>query len=85
VELITAAGAAPVTTGEHLAARQLDGRTGTADEIAETIAFIASDSGRFLNGASVMVDGGGQQSQPCGSPLQAKKSMSSWLTRSASS
>ena len=59
VELITAAGAAPVTTGEHLAARQLDGRTGTADEIAETIAFIASDSGRFFNGASVMVDGGG--------------------------
>jgi NAD(P)-dependent dehydrogenase (short-subunit alcohol dehydrogenase family) len=45
VEHIIAADAVPVTTREHLTARQLDGRTGTADEIAATIAFIASDSG----------------------------------------
>jgi NAD(P)-dependent dehydrogenase (short-subunit alcohol dehydrogenase family) len=41
-----------------MAARQLDGRMGTPDEIAATIAFIASDNGRFFNGASVIVDGG---------------------------
>jgi NAD(P)-dependent dehydrogenase (short-subunit alcohol dehydrogenase family) len=41
-----------------MAARQLDGRMGTPEEIAATIAFIASDNGRFFNGASVIVDGG---------------------------
>ena len=42
----------------YLAARQLDGRMGTPEEIAATIAFIASEGGRFFNGASVVVDGG---------------------------
>ena len=51
IDRIIAADTDPATTREHLAARQLDGRTGTADEIAATIAFIASDSGRFFNGA----------------------------------
>jgi NAD(P)-dependent dehydrogenase (short-subunit alcohol dehydrogenase family) len=45
VEHIIAADTVPVTTRAHLTARQLDGRTGTADEIAAAIAFIASDSG----------------------------------------
>jgi NAD(P)-dependent dehydrogenase (short-subunit alcohol dehydrogenase family) len=58
VEHIIAADAVPVTTREHLTARQFDGRTSTADEIAAAIAFIASDNGRFFNGASVMVGGG---------------------------
>ena len=43
---------------EELAARQLDGRMGTPDEVAATIAFIASPDGRFINGAAVVVDGG---------------------------
>ena len=43
---------------QELAARQLDGRMGTPDEVAATIAFIASPGGRFINGAVVVVDGG---------------------------
>ncbi len=43
---------------ERMEMRQLDGRMGTADEIAATIAFIASPSGRFFNGSAVIVDGG---------------------------
>jgi len=34
------------------------GRPGTPDEVAATIAFIASPGGRFINGAAVVVDGG---------------------------
>jgi len=43
---------------EQMAARQLDGLMGTPDEIAATIAFIASPGGRFFNGSAVVVDGG---------------------------
>jgi NAD(P)-dependent dehydrogenase (short-subunit alcohol dehydrogenase family) len=43
---------------QELAARQLDGRMGTPDEVAATIAFIASPGGRFINGAAIVVDGG---------------------------
>ena len=55
---IIAADDDPAATRERMAARQLDGRMGTPEEIAATIAFIASDNGRFFNGASVIVDGG---------------------------
>lgn len=48
----------PDRTREQMAARQLDGRMGTPDEVAATIAFIASPGGRFFNGAAVVVDGG---------------------------
>jgi len=48
----------PVAVRERMAARQLDGRMGTPEEVAATIAFIASPSGRFFNGAAVVVDGG---------------------------
>jgi NAD(P)-dependent dehydrogenase (short-subunit alcohol dehydrogenase family) len=48
----------PDRAREQMAARQLDGRMGTPDEIAATIAFIASPGGRFFNGAAVVVDGG---------------------------
>jgi NAD(P)-dependent dehydrogenase (short-subunit alcohol dehydrogenase family) len=39
-------------------ARQLDGRMGTPDEVAAGIAFMASDDGRFMNGAAFVMDGG---------------------------
>jgi NAD(P)-dependent dehydrogenase (short-subunit alcohol dehydrogenase family) len=48
----------PAASRERMAARQLDGRLGTPEEIAATIAFIASPGGGFFNGAAVVVDGG---------------------------
>jgi NAD(P)-dependent dehydrogenase (short-subunit alcohol dehydrogenase family) len=48
----------PAATRARMAARQLDGRMGTPEEIAATIAFIASPGGGFFNGAAVVVDGG---------------------------
>ena len=58
VDRIVAADGDPAATRERMAARQLDGRMGSPEEIAATIAFIASEGGRFFNGASVVVDGG---------------------------
>jgi NAD(P)-dependent dehydrogenase (short-subunit alcohol dehydrogenase family) len=58
IDRLIAADADPVATRERMAARQLDGNMGTPDEIAATIAFIASPGGRFFNGAAVVVDGG---------------------------
>jgi len=58
VDRIIAADQDPDATRRRMAARQLDGRMGTPEEIAATIAFIASDGGRFINGASVVADGG---------------------------
>jgi 3-oxoacyl-[acyl-carrier protein] reductase len=34
------------------------GRSGTPDEIAEVVAFLASDRARYLTGQSIVVDGG---------------------------
>jgi meso-butanediol dehydrogenase / (S,S)-butanediol dehydrogenase / diacetyl reductase len=58
VDRIIAADDDPEATRRRMAARQLDGRMGTPEEVAATIAFIASEDGRFFNGASVVVDGG---------------------------
>jgi NAD(P)-dependent dehydrogenase (short-subunit alcohol dehydrogenase family) len=58
VERIVAADRDPAATRKRMAARQLDGRMGTPEEVAATIAFVASEGGRFFNGASVVVDGG---------------------------
>jgi meso-butanediol dehydrogenase / (S,S)-butanediol dehydrogenase / diacetyl reductase len=58
VDRVIAADDDPATARERMAARQLDGRMGTPEEVAATIAFIASPSGRFFNGAAVFVDGG---------------------------
>jgi NAD(P)-dependent dehydrogenase (short-subunit alcohol dehydrogenase family) len=58
VDRIIAADEDPDATRLRMAARQLDGRMGSAEEIAATIAFIASEDGRSFNGASVVVDGG---------------------------
>ncbi len=43
---------------DALVARQPVGRLGTADEIAEAIAFLASDRSRFTTGSELVVDGG---------------------------
>jgi NAD(P)-dependent dehydrogenase (short-subunit alcohol dehydrogenase family) len=48
----------PAHARAQLAARQLDGRRGASEEVAATIAFIASPGGRFFNGAAVVVDDG---------------------------
>lgn len=58
IDRIIAADSDPAATRELMAARQLDGRMGTPEEIAATIAFIASAGGGFFNGAAVVVDGG---------------------------
>ncbi len=41
-----------------MAERQLDGQMGTPEEVAATVAFVASDQGRFINGAALVIDGG---------------------------
>ncbi|MGH8882845.1 MAG: SDR family NAD(P)-dependent oxidoreductase, partial [Stackebrandtia sp.] len=48
----------PVAARVAMAARQLDNRMGTPDEVAAGIAFLASDDGRFVNGSAFMMDGG---------------------------
>jgi NAD(P)-dependent dehydrogenase (short-subunit alcohol dehydrogenase family) len=41
-----------------MAQRQLDGQFGTPDEVAGGIAFLAGDSGRFVNGSVFVMDAG---------------------------
>jgi NAD(P)-dependent dehydrogenase (short-subunit alcohol dehydrogenase family) len=48
----------PEDARRAMADRQLDGRMGTPEEVAATVAFVASDYGRFINGAALVVDGG---------------------------
>jgi meso-butanediol dehydrogenase / (S,S)-butanediol dehydrogenase / diacetyl reductase len=48
----------PDATRKQMEQRQLDGRMGTPEEVAAGIAFLASDDGRFVNGAAFMMDGG---------------------------
>jgi NAD(P)-dependent dehydrogenase (short-subunit alcohol dehydrogenase family) len=48
----------PAAARARMEGRQLDGRMGTPEEVAATIAFIASEDGRFFNGSTVVVDGG---------------------------
>ena len=42
----------------QMAARQLDGQMGTADEVAAGIMFLASPEARFVNGSVFVMDGG---------------------------
>lgn len=37
------------------------GRIGTADELAELVGFIVSDRARYLNGTTIVIDGGGSR------------------------
>lgn len=48
----------PVAARAAMSARQLDGRMGTPEEIAALVAFVAGPDGRFVNGATLVADGG---------------------------
>ena len=48
----------PDAARRAMADRQLDGRMGTPEEVAAAVAFVASDQGRFINGAALVIDGG---------------------------
>ena len=43
---------------EELSARQPLGRLGTPDEIAEPVAYLASDAASFVTGSVLVIDGG---------------------------
>lgn len=43
---------------EYLAGLHPQGRLGTADEVAKTVAFLLSDGAAFINGSSHLIDGG---------------------------
>jgi NAD(P)-dependent dehydrogenase (short-subunit alcohol dehydrogenase family) len=48
----------PAAARAAMAARQLDGRMGSPDEVAAMVAFVAGPEGRFINGATLVLDGG---------------------------
>ena len=48
----------PQSLRRQMASRQIVGRLGTADEIADAILFLASDRAGFFHGSTVVVDGG---------------------------
>ena len=48
----------PVAVRGAMAARQLDGRMGTPEEVAAMVSFVAGREGRFINGAALVIDGG---------------------------
>ena len=48
----------PAGARRAMAERQLDGQMGTPEEVAAAVAFVASDQGRFINGAALVIDGG---------------------------
>ena len=43
---------------EHCKTTHAMGRVGTVDEVAETIAFLASDAASFITGQTLAIDGG---------------------------
>ena len=55
---ILANAADPAAAREAMAARQLDGQMGSPAEVAAMVAFVASPDGRFINGATLVLDGG---------------------------
>ncbi|MEO3863615.1 SDR family oxidoreductase [Acrocarpospora sp. B8E8] len=48
----------PAAARAAMAARQLDGRMGSPEEVAAMVAFLAGPEGRFVNGAALVLDGG---------------------------
>ena len=47
-----------VAAREAMEQRQLDGRMGSPEEVANGIAFLASPEARFVNGSALVMDGG---------------------------
>ena len=58
VDRIISGAADPVSAKAAMAARQLDGRMGTPEEVAAGIVFLASPEARFVNGSAFVMDGG---------------------------
>jgi NAD(P)-dependent dehydrogenase (short-subunit alcohol dehydrogenase family) len=58
VDRIIAGAEDPAAVRAGMAARQLDGRMGTPEEVAAGIAFLASPEARFVNGSAFVMDGG---------------------------
>ncbi|MGW0632474.1 SDR family NAD(P)-dependent oxidoreductase [Streptomyces sp. NPDC002758] len=58
IDKILAGAPDPGAAREAMAARQLDGRLGTPQEVAALVAFVAGAEGRFINGAALTIDGG---------------------------
>jgi len=58
VDRIIAGSTEPAVLRQQMAERQVVGRLGTADEIADTILFLASSRASFFHGSTVVVDGG---------------------------
>jgi NAD(P)-dependent dehydrogenase (short-subunit alcohol dehydrogenase family) len=58
VDRIVAGAEEPETLRRQMAERQIIGRLGTADEIADAIVFLASARASFFHGSAVVVDGG---------------------------
>lgn len=48
----------PEAARASMAARQLIGRMGTAEEIAGLVSYLVSDDATFMHGAAVIIDGG---------------------------
>jgi NAD(P)-dependent dehydrogenase (short-subunit alcohol dehydrogenase family) len=48
----------PESSRRAMAARQLDGRMGTPEEVAAGVVFLASNDARFVNGSAFVMDGG---------------------------
>jgi meso-butanediol dehydrogenase / (S,S)-butanediol dehydrogenase / diacetyl reductase len=48
----------PLETRHAMEMRQLDGRMGTPEEVANGIAFLVVDESRFVNGSAFVMDGG---------------------------
>ena len=55
---MVAAEADPEAVRRRMRERQLDGQFGSPEEVAGWIVFAASERGRFLNGAPLVIDGG---------------------------
>lgn len=58
VDRIIAGADDPEAVRSGMAARQLDGRMGTPEEVAAGIVFLASPEARFVNGSAFVMDGG---------------------------
>jgi NAD(P)-dependent dehydrogenase (short-subunit alcohol dehydrogenase family) len=48
----------PEMVKSYMAASHLNGRLGTADEVAKLVCFLASDDASFINGVTYLIDGG---------------------------